>query len=250
MDERRTQLAQFPLQGWWERADSCLNKALKNGKATEALYGEDFKVRQALHQDIIDEYIELALQYPTDNKGVIIGGLPSSGKSLYVATHCPDYAVVSPDIFKEILIERELVPDIETVTPMETGSLCHMESSRLAKQFFFELIALGVNVVLDFTMNYSDSVVKRVTAMKDLGYFTESILMNIPKTASISRTQDRHLNGVISFLEGEGLGGRYVPIGYINNSTPDNCFVETRKWFHKSYVYDATGTKPVLDKSW
>ena len=249
-DDRRVKLSHLPLQGWWDRTETYVNSAINQGNSTDNLYGEEFKPRAKMHRDILDEYIELALEHPVQGKAVMIGGLPSSGKSRYLATHCKDYAVVSPDFFKGVLIERGLVPDIDNVTPLETSALCHVESAWLAKKFFYELIHIGVNVALDFTMNFTDSVSSRVTAMKEQGYFTEGILLDITKSESIKRTVDRHLAGVIEFLEGEGLGGRYVPVGYIKQCTPKDCFGATKHFFHKSYLYNANGVKPVLEDSW
>jgi Zeta toxin len=249
-DDRRLKLAHLPLEGWWDRTDNAITQALNSGYNTDTIYGEEFKPRAKVHRDILDEYIELALEHPVDKKSVIIGGLPSAGKSRYLATHCKDYAVVSPDFFKEVLIERELVPDVDGVTPLETGSLCHMESALLAKKFFYELIQIGVNVALDFTMNFPESVKSRVTSMKQVGYYTEAIFLDINKNESAKRTKDRHLCGVLEFLGGEGLGGRYVPLGYIKNCTSKECFDGTRKYFHKAYLYDATGAKPMLVGSW
>lgn len=249
-DDRRAKLSHLPLEGWWDRTASYVNKAINNGDSTENLYGDEFKPRQKIHRDIIDEYIELALAHPVEKRSVVIGGLPSSGKSRYLDTHCKDYAVVSPDFFKQVLVERGLVPDIDNVTPLETGSLCHMESSILAKKFFYELIQIGVNVALDFSMNYPDSVAKRVKPMKDLGYFTECILLDITKAESVKRTVDRHLCGVVEFLDGDGLGGRYVPIEYIKQCSAKECFGQARSFFHKSYLYNAGGIKPVLEASW
>ena len=249
-DDRRVKLADLPLKGWWDRTESAINDAFAQGNSTDQIYGGEFKSRAKVHRDILDEYIELALEHPVDRRAVLIGGLPSAGKSRYLATHCQDFAVVSPDFFKEVLIERGLVPDIDSVTPMETGSLCHQESSLLAKKFFFDLIQIGVNVALDFTMNFPDSVTSRVKPMKKQGYFTECIFLDIKKTESIKRTLDRHLCGVMEFLAGEGLGGRYVPVPYIKKSVPDECFNTVRGYFHKAYRYDASGVKPVLEDSW
>lgn len=249
-DDRRAALSQFPLKGWWGRTEVCVNEALEKGQSTETLYGGEFKSRQKLHRQIIDEYIELALQHPTESKSVIVGGLPASGKSTYLATHCKDYAVVSPDFFKQVLIDRELVPDIEAITPLETGALCHDESSLIAREFFFELLGLGINVALDFTMNYPESVSKRVKPLKKRGYFTEAILLDIPKNVSQIRVKKRHSTGVSDFLDGEGLGGRYVPLGYIKSSAPVECFHATKGLFDKSYWYNTSGPKPTLVQSW
>jgi hypothetical protein len=249
-DDRREKLFNHPLDGWWDRTDVAIQKAINCGKSTDQIYGDEFSKRKKVHRDILDEYVELALQHPIDKKAVIIGGLPSSGKTRYLELHCPDYAVVSSDMFKEILIERELVPDIETVTPLETGALCHAESAWLAKQFFFELIQLDVNIALDSTMNYPESIANRVKPMNKRGYFTEAICLDITKDESKKRVVDRHLDGVIRFLHGEGLGGRFLPLSYIKSSTPRQCFDLTKFLFQKSYLYNAAGVKPVLEGSW
>jgi len=249
-DDRREKLSSLPLVGWWDRTEFALQAAFNAGKSTDSIYGEEFQGRQKIHRHILDEQIELALQHPTDKQSVIIGGLPSSGKTRYLDLHCPDYAVVSSDLFKQILIERDLVPDVENVTPLETGSLCHNESAWLAKKFLFELIELGVNIAVDMTLNYPDSVAGRVKAMKQRGYFTELIFLDITKTESKKRVVDRHLDGVINFLDGQGLGGRFVPLKYINASTSKDCFDCTRNLFHKSYHFNANGVKPVLQEKW
>jgi hypothetical protein len=249
-DDRRVKLSHLPLQGWWDRTESYLSSAINNGQNTDSLYGEGFGSRQAMHRDILDEYIELALQHPVEKKAVMIGGLPASGKSRYLATHCKDYAVVSSDFFKEVLIERGLVPDVDNVTPLETGALCHAESAWLAKKFFFELMELEVNIALDFTMNFPDSVSGRVQPMKKRGYFIEGILLDITKVEAKKRVVSRHLDGVINFLGGEGLGGRFVPLDYINGCTPKECFEGIKTLFHKAYRYNAKGVKPVLEGSW
>lgn len=240
----------MPLEGWWDRTGTAITEALSKGMSTDHLYGEEFKSRKPIHRDIVDEYLELALQHPTGHKAVMLGGLPASGKSTFIEENYSDCAIVSPDFFKGVLIDRELVPDIETVTPLETGSLCHAESAWIAKQFFFELIELGINVAMDFTMNFPDSVVKRVKPLKANGYQTEMVLLKISKLESAKRTKKRHQIGVMSFLDGFGLGGRYVPDDYINGCTPVQCFNATKSLFHGYSIYDTSGEKPKLEKSW
>ena len=243
-----------------------LDKAAADGQSTNALHtiGPDHEEwtleRAQVHKQIIAELYERATGVPCDRQAIIAGGLAGAGKSTVLGKHAiidrSAYLTVNPDDFKEELARRGLLPDIPGLSPMETSSLAHEESSYLARQLARRAIADGKNIIWDITMSRADSTTGRMVELRAAGYENvEGIYVDIPVDESIGRAEGRHRRDHELYLAGQSVGGRCVTpeitrrqadpeFGSINR----RVFEEVKDQFDKWSVYDNSrdGGVPVL----
>jgi len=173
--------------------------------------------RKRIHDLILSEFFSENEHVPHDKKAVLSGGLGGSGKGFVLKNEEhgagvdeSQYMTIDPDKIKEKMIEHGLAPEIDGVTPLETAWLIHEESSDISKRLTNVAIGEGRNVVLDNTMG-SDSVFRKVQALKDEGYDVEGVFVDVPVQTSIDAAFSRHMNGLARHRKGMGLGGRFVP---------------------------------------
>lgn len=202
---------------------------LNENQDTESLYfdkgtNEYTKKRQKLHRDILDEFHEKYNEIPSEGKSIFSAGLPGAGKTTVLnmlddgedGVNASNYATVSSDDFKEVFASRGMVPKVEGLTPMESSTLVHKESSHLADVFLKELSDKQKNVIYDFTCRDYNSTTRRMNVLRDSGYEEKDmqfVFVDIPMNEAEERAIGRYSYGLNEGIEskGEHDGGRYLP---------------------------------------
>src|ERR1700691_3017204 len=198
-----------------------LDKACADGLTTDKLYtaNPDRDIwtddRAELHDQIIEAAYAAAADVPCEHKAVIAGGLGGAGKTTVLehqaGIELSDYLMINPDTFKEELASRGMLPEIPGLSPLECSALAHEESSYLARQLARRALADGKNVIWDITMSSPQSTEGRINELRSSGYQRiEGIFVDISVETSVSRMTDRHRRGHDRFLNGDGVGGRYI----------------------------------------
>ncbi|HEU5416257.1 MAG TPA: zeta toxin family protein [Streptosporangiaceae bacterium] len=171
--------------------------------------------RDRIHGEIVQELYERASHVPCDRLSIIAGGLPGAGKTTILRDHAgidlSKYLMVNPDIGKEELALRGLIPHVPGLSPMEASDLVHEESSVIAKQLAHKAIQDGKNLIWDITMSREDTTKDRIDALRSAGYRVDGLFIDVPIDLSIRRADARHREGEDLYRAGIGLGGRYVP---------------------------------------
>lgn len=172
--------------------------------------------RNRIHGEIVSDLYNRASAVPCEYKAIIAGGLPGAGKTTILTEQAgidlSKYLIINPDDIKEVLASRELIPQIEGLSPMEASDLAHEESSVIAKHLAHQAQAVGKNIIWDITMSRSESTHERIDSLRASGYRQiDAIFVDIPIKVSITRTQARHREGQENWQAGQGMGGRFVP---------------------------------------
>lgn len=261
-------------------------QAIDDGMETSQLYCDEDGVwsreRAKLHEEMILEVMEKYKNVPSNNKVVFSGGLPGAGKTTvltkYENFNVNDWATVSSDDFKELLAERDMIPKIEGLTPMESSTLVHEESSYLADKLLEELGKRGKNIIYDFTCKSEHSTIRRMDKLKKYNYKTKDmqfIFVDISINVAKERAKFRYKEGLNEGVMGEHrnaelalegrfdeqmaiIGGRYLPEDIIEQSKPTNenyssVNAETLVNLHtnvdlglpKPIIYNNSGSQPV-----
>jgi predicted ABC-type ATPase len=216
--------------------------------------------RIARQDEIVRKLYATAADVPCEGKAIIAGGLGGSGKTTVLEQHAgvdlSRYFTINPDQCKEELALHKMLPQIEGLSPMETSSLGHEESSFLARRLALLGYAEGRNVIWDITMSRPDSATTRIKELRDAGYeHIEGIFVDIPIETSVARSEGRHRRGHDLYLAGEGLGGRYVPAELIRSqadpkygSINRRAFEEAKSLLDAWAIYDNSvdGRPPVI----
>ena len=171
--------------------------------------------RRQVHDRIISEIMESAAEVPCERRAVIAGGLGGAGKTTVLEKHAgidrSSFLTINPDSFKETLAARGMVPELPGLSPMESSSLAHEESSHIARMVAVRAMAEGKNIIWDVTLSSVRSAVTRVRELLGAGYErVDGIFVDIPIETSVERAAARHRRGHDLYLNGTGLGGRYV----------------------------------------
>jgi predicted kinase len=199
-----------------------LDRAQSDGLATNEQYtidgdGEAWeKERRAGHDSIIEDLYKKSADVPNDHRAILAGGLAGAGKSTildrYADVDRSQYLTINPDIIKEELADRGLVPEVEGLSPMEASDLVHEETSHISKQLALRALAEGRNVIWDITMSSQETTEERINNLRSADYKNiKGIFVDIPLEVSVARADARHRRGHDDYLSGKGLGGRFVP---------------------------------------
>lgn len=141
------------------------------------------------------------------------GGISGAGKTTILSKMGIDfqnYATVSSDDFKELLAREGAIPHVEGLTPMESSSLVHEESSHLADRLLLNLANQRKNLIYDFTMKSESTTMTRIGTLNNFGYQNKDIrivFVDVPLSVSKGRAKTRYMVGLNNF----DLGGRWVP---------------------------------------
>ena len=228
-----------------EFVDKETAQAILDGKRTLDLYydfesNEWTKERQAIHEEILSELHKKYKNVPSNKKTIFSAGLPGAGKTTVLTQHenldMKEWAVVSSDDFKEILAKKGHVPEIEGLTPMESSTLVHQESSYLADRFLRELGQQGKNIIYDFTCKSAKTAKGRIGILTQHGYETQDmqfVFVDISPEVAKERAKFRYSSGLNEGLKVEQfnqflpeeertipIGGRYLPEAVIDDCAP------------------------------
>ncbi|HET7019020.1 MAG TPA: zeta toxin family protein [Streptosporangiaceae bacterium] len=216
--------------------------------------------RNKIHARIVaDEYAKAA-EVPCDRQAIIAGGLGGSGKTTVLGEHAgidrSKFLTINPDDFKETLAKEGLIADIPGLTPMETTTLAHDESSVIARRLAVLAMADGKNIIWDITLSSKESGSGRAQELRTAGYeHIKGIFVDIPIDTSLARSEARHRRGHEQFLDGHGFGGRYVPPEVIKRQADKDYGTANRRTFEELksslddwVIYDNSvdGRPPVL----
>jgi predicted ABC-type ATPase len=172
--------------------------------------------RVAFHDAIIEDLYQQAADVPCERRAIIAGGLPGAGKSTilekYAGIDRSQFLTLDPDQIKSELARRELIPQLEGLSPMEASDLAHEESSRITKLIAARAQADGKNIIWDITMSSQPSTERRIADLRSNGYEQiEGIFVDIPPELSEIRVEARHRSDQEKYRSGQGPGGRLIP---------------------------------------
>jgi predicted ABC-type ATPase len=214
--------------------------------------------RDAQHDSIIDDLYARAADVPCERQAIIAGGLPGAGKSTVLERHAgidrSQYLTINPDVIKEEMARRDMIPSVIGLSPMEASDLVHEESSHIAKRLARRACADGKNVIWDITMSSRVSTEMRVNTLREHGYTCiEGIFIDVAVDISVSRADSRHCEGQHAYRAAHGSGGRFIPAELIRaqadpewGSCNRKAFEEVKDQFDHWSRYDNSGSTPVL----
>jgi predicted ABC-type ATPase len=206
--------------------------------------------RAARHDEIIQHLYGQAADVPCEGWAILAGGLPGSGKTTVLTTLAgvdrSRFVVINPDEIKEQLADREMVPAINGLSPMEATDLAHEESSFIARQLGLRAYADRKNLIWDITMSRTESTQQRIGELEAAGYIRlDGIFVAVPVEVSLGRAKARHRKEHDAYRAGDGLGGRYIPPGLIlANANPEYgsvnrlTFEQIKQDLHSWRVFD------------
>lgn len=220
--------------------------------------------REILHNEVIDALYSDASTVPCEYRAILAGGLPGAGKTTVLNEHAgidgSRYLMINPDIIKDVLADRGMVPAVEGLSPMEATELVHEETSHLAKRLALRAQSDGRNLIWDVTMSTGASAEGRVEQLRAAGYTrVEAVFVDIPVDLSIRRAEERHRGDQEAFLADSGNGGRYVSPDVIVAQSHRDWGSQNRLHFERLKdrldawsVYDNSvdGRDPVLVQSY
>jgi predicted kinase len=217
------------------------------------------KDRRDVHDALVEALYSQAKEIPNDRCAVMAGGLGGAGKSTVLENHAgidtSCYLTINPDVIKEEMAARGLIPQVDGLTPMEASDLVHEESSHIAKLLAGRALAEGKNVIWDITMATRSTTERRLDDLDTSGYEATGIFVDISIEEGIQRADRRHHDGHARYRDGLGYGGRYVPPEVISSQAdPDwgcvnrRTFEEVKHRFVGWAVYDNSvrGCEPRL----
>jgi Zeta toxin len=233
---------------WEERAEHIadvldrIEKADEDGLSAEDLHTVDpakeiWSIERTLqHDSLLADIYDQAAGVPCEYKAIIAGGLSGAGKSTVLANH-PEidrsqYLTINPDDIKEEMARRNMIPEVEGLSPMEASDLVHEESSYLARQLALRAQADGKNLIWDITMSDLQKTEKRIQDLREAGYSKiDGIFVEIPIETSLRRTEERYWTDQNKWFSGQGIGGRLIPPDVILRQRDDEWGSCNRKTF-------------------
>jgi predicted kinase len=219
--------------------------------------------RDAAHGALVDDLYARAASVPCEGKAIVAGGLPGAGKTTVLSEIAgiagSQYMMINPDIIKEEMARRGLIPEVACLSPMEASDLVHEEASHVAKRLANRAEADGKNVIWDITMSKTSSIAGRIESLRAAGYTrVEGVFVDIPVEVSAGRADARHRDGHDEYRAGHGSGGRYIAEATITKHADSEWGSGNRKNFEdlkaefdgwSRYDNSVDGRDPVLVES-
>jgi predicted kinase len=217
------------------RADGLVTKLQHTTDSDHEQWSDD---RTSMHDAIIAELYGAAREVPCERRAILAGGLPGAGKTTvlerYAGIDRSHYLTINPDEIKNEIARRDMIPDVEGLSPMEASDLVHEESSHIAKRLARRAMREGKNVVWDITMSSRESTYERISSLREFGYSrVEGIFVDIPVDVGIRRSDTRHREGHDSYCAGQGQGGRFVPAEVIAAQADPDWGSRNRRTFEQ-----------------
>lgn len=211
--------------------------------------------REALHNEIINQFITDWDNVPLNREAVLSGGLAGGGKTTTLTNHTHydlrDYAFLSPDDVKEAMSANGMFPDIHGLTPMEVSALGYEESCHITNLLFQDCLDNGRNLIFDTTMGNELALKAKLNPMREHGYKVDAVFVDIQISTSLRRSQERHRHGLTDYITtGKGYGGRLLPRHAVKRQVPSNPNFSSSKnreifnqyrdegWFAEAHVFD------------
>jgi zeta toxin len=219
-----------------------IQKAGEDGLSAEDLHTVDpdkeiWSIERTLqHDSLLADMYDRAADVPCEHKAIIAGGLSGAGKTTVLANH-PEidrsqYLTINPDDIKEEMAQRNMIPEVEGLSPMEASDLVHEESSYLARQLALRAQADGKNLIWDITMSDLQKTQKRIQDLREAGYSRiDGIFVEISIETSLRRTGERYWADQNKWFSGQGIGGRLIPPDVILRQRDDEWGSCNRKTF-------------------
>jgi predicted kinase len=242
------------------RADGLVTKLQHTTDSDHEQWSDD---RTGMHDAIIADLYGAAREVPCERRAILAGGLPGAGKTTVLEHHAgvdrSRYLTINPDEIKNEIAMRDMIPNVQGLSPMEASDLVHEESSHIAKRLARRAMREGKNVIWDITMSSWESTYERIGSLREFGYsHVEGIFVDIPVDVGIRRSDARHREGNDSFCAGQGQGGRFVPAeviaaqadpdwGSCNRRTFEEIKPHLDAWLHCDNSVD--GRRPLLVES-
>ena len=219
--------------------------------------------RDAFHGAIVDDLYARCSEVPCDGEAILAGGLPGAGKTTvlreFADIDLSQYMMINPDVIKQEMAKRGLIPDVTGLSPMEASDLVHEEASDVAKRLASRAESDGRNVIWDFTMSDTSTIADRIDSLRSAGYMrVDGVFVDIPVEVSVQRADARHRNGHDEYRAGIGLGERYVAEDTIMKHADSSWGSGNRKNFEElkpkldgwsRYDNSVDGRAPVLVES-
>lgn len=171
------------------------------GKWTNPSTGSLLPERAALHDEILDDFVEGAVVKPSKTLQ-LVGGGPASGKGTAIGSgqvNLPTKAVgVDADAIKAKLPEFQVA---SAAKDSNGAAFVHAESSKISDKLLTRAKNDGLDTILDGTGNGSlDKLKRRVQPFKDAGYRVQADYVTVPTDVAVER----------AFKRGQETG-RFVP---------------------------------------
>ena len=150
---------------------------------------------------------------PCERMAVIIGGLHGADKPGALAAAGIDrtrYLTVSVDGILQEMAACRLIPAVEGLSPLEAADLVHAEAQFLAKRLTLRALADGRNLILDITMASEHVVESWLHALRQAGYATTAMFVEIGIEEAMRRSETEHRRAHEDYRAGRGNGGRYL----------------------------------------
>lgn len=205
--------------------------------------------REAVHKQIIDNWLKGKRPAEGQATMTMMGGGPASGKSSAIENgfvQLPDQdtlVTVDPDFFK-----TQLPGYAEMAAKDSTAAgFYHEESSALAKRAYAVALSENINVLYDGTGDGSfRSASKKIQQAKDAGYKVKGEYVTIDTAEALRRNQKRYDDAKAKYDAGESstpprLPDKNVVIG--THSKVTNIAIACASQFDSINIYDNNGPK-------
>lgn len=221
---QRTEFVQSVINKYYDKPNMHTDDKYQNKETYEWA-----PERAKIHNEIINEIMKQYENVPCERKVIFSAGLPGAGKTTVLTKEenldLSQWATVSADDFKEILANRNMIPEIEGLTPMECSTFVHQESSYLSTVLIRKLSEQGKNIIYDFTCKSrrkTESIIN--TLIKENLYSSENmqfIYVDIDPEIARERAKSRYQRGLTKYVLGENnIGGRFLPESVIDSCIP------------------------------
>lgn len=251
--------------------DKTIDQALKNGVDIRSQNGAHVggkwrfnpEYRAKRNQLMNDYYRQYALDKPQEGKGLIMGGIPASGKGTIqghpdAQLDADNYFKLDPDDLKAKMIDRGMHLQLPGLSPMESSTLFHEESGDMAKELAKRAMKDKRNLLWDISMSSPGSVQGRIDDMRKHGYGqVDGAFVDADYDTSRQRQAHRYVKAEEGYRAGTNPhGGRWVPDSLSKSNAPTQpgylsknaeTFDKIKGGFDNAIKFNTQGEQPVVD---